>query len=83
MAENKRPVKEIRDGSVKLAIWCNETETGNRYSVTVSRLYKDGDQWKTTSGLNATDLPHLAFAAARANIWIQSTLEHERRDIPA
>lgn len=72
----RRPVKTIRSGAVKLAIWENEAEGNVYYNVTAQRLYRDerGD-WQTTSGFNSADLAHLAFAAQRAEIWI-----HERRE---
>ena len=72
----KRPVKTIRSGPVKLAIWENETDKGKRYNVTAQRLYRDerGD-WQTTGGFNTADLAHLAFAAQRAEIWIHDQQE--------
>lgn len=47
MANNK-PVHEVRLGVVKAAIWANDTKVGVRYGVTFQRLYKDGEEWKTT-----------------------------------
>ena len=29
-------------------IWANETLVGTRHNVTVERIYKDGDDWKST-----------------------------------
>ncbi|XZE43949.1 hypothetical protein SH467x_003531 [Pirellulaceae bacterium SH467] len=40
MAQNDKPVHEIRLGKVKAAIWRNETESGTRYGVTFSRIYE-------------------------------------------
>ena len=46
-----RPVHELRLGRIRAAIWENETPNGMLHNVTVSRLYKDGDEWKdSTSG---------------------------------
>ena len=45
---NQKPVDEIRIGRVKATVWRNGTEDQPRYNVTFSRLYKDGDQWKST-----------------------------------
>ena len=44
--EKKRPVHEVRLGRIRAAIWENSTEKGVRHNVTISRLYKDGDDWR-------------------------------------
>lgn len=69
MANNK-PVHEIRMGRIKAAIWENETQNGTRHNVTVSRLYKDGEQWKDTQSFGRDDLPLLAKVLDRAHSWI-------------
>ena len=43
-----KPVHEVRLGMIKAAIWRNDTETGVRYNVTFARLYRDGEEWKST-----------------------------------
>ena len=48
MSEKNKPVHEIRMGPVKLLVWENEPSKGIRHNVTVSRLYKDGEEWKET-----------------------------------
>lgn len=69
---NNRPIKEVRAGSVRLAIWENQTDNGPRYSVTPTRLYKDADgQWKDSTSLNPSDLGNLVIAAISASHWIQ------------
>jgi len=65
-----RPVHEIRLGRVKAAIWENETQNGIRHNVTVSRLYKDGDQWKDTSSFGRDDLPLVSKVVDQAHSWI-------------
>jgi hypothetical protein len=52
-----RPVHEIRFGRIRAAIWQNETEVGTRHNVTISRLYKDGDDWKDSTSFGRDDLP--------------------------
>ena len=58
---SRKPIHEIRMGRIKAAIWQNETDNGIRYNVTVSRLYKDGNDWKQTESFGRDDLPVLAF----------------------
>jgi len=69
-AEKQKPVHEIRLGRIKAAIWENETDNGTRHNVTISRLYKDGDQWKQTTSFGREDLPLVAKVADLAHTWI-------------
>ena len=70
MKEKQKPIHEVRIGSIKAAIWKNETENGVRYNVTLGRLYKDGDQWKSTDSFGRDDLLVLAKVADQAHSWI-------------
>ena len=67
-----KPINEVRIGVIKAAIWRNETESGVRYNVTFSRLYKDGDQWKSTESFGRDDLLLLGKVADHAHSWICS-----------
>ena len=64
---NPKPISEVRIGRVKAAIWPNETEGRTRHNVTFSRLYKDGDQWKSTQSFSRNDLLLLAKVADQAH----------------
>ncbi len=57
-------------GRIKAAIWENSTDNGTRHNVTVSRLYKDGDQWKDSSSFGRDDLPLVAKVVDQAHSWI-------------
>ncbi len=71
MAKTKQqPVHEIRLGSIKAAIWENQTTAGTRHNVTVCRVYKDGEEWKQTESFGRDDLPLLAKVLDRAHSWI-------------
>ena len=73
MARNSKsnpPVHEVRMGRVRAAIWENETQNGTRHNVTLSRLYKDGDEWKQTSSFGRDDLPLVAKVVDLAHVWI-------------
>lgn len=76
MAKAKQqPIHEIRMGSIKATIWENETSAGTRCNVTVSRIYKDGEEWKQTESFGRDDLQLLAKVVDLAHTWIfqQST----------
>jgi len=62
-----KPIDEIRIGSVKAAIWKNTTDNGDRFNVTFQRLYRDGDEWKSTSSFDREDLLRLAKLADRVH----------------
>ena len=70
MMANQKPVDEIRIGRVKATIWRNGTEEQPRHNVTFSRLYKDGDQWKSTHSFGRNDLLVLAKVADFAHTRI-------------
>lgn len=64
------PVHEVRMGRVRAAIWENDTQNGTRHNVTISRLYKDGDDWKDSTSFGRDDLPLVEKVAALAHAWI-------------
>ncbi len=41
----EKPVHEIRLGKCKAAIWLNQTDSGPRYNVSFSRIYKTEKGW--------------------------------------
>jgi len=65
-----KPIHEVRIGSIKAAIWKNETETGVRYNATFSRLYREDEQWKSTESFGRDDLLLLAKVADHTHSWI-------------
>lgn len=66
----KRPVHEVRLGKIKAAIWANDTESGVRHNVTLTRLYNDNGQWKDSTSFGRDDLPLVAKVADMAHTWI-------------
>ena len=64
---NPKPVAEVRIGRVKAAIWPNGTDGRTRHNVTFSRLYKDGEEWKSTQSFSRNDLLLLAKVADQAH----------------
>ncbi len=66
----QKPVHEIRMGRIKAAIWANETDNGTRHNVTITRLYKDGDDWKTSTSFGREELPLVSKVADLVHTWI-------------
>ena len=79
---NPKPISEVRLGRVKAAIWPNGTEGRTRHNVTFSRLYKDGDEWKSTQSFGRNDLLLLAKVADLAHSRIFE-LQQEEEPQPA
>ncbi|MCA9442845.1 MAG: hypothetical protein KC964_18730 [Candidatus Omnitrophica bacterium] len=80
MTMTNKPVKEIRMGRIKAAIWENETENGSRlYNVTLSRIYKDpeDDSWKSSESLGRDDLLVGAKILNQAHTWIFQVTKEE------
>ena len=70
MANNSKPAAELRIGAVKATFWENEAGGITRHNVTFSRLYRDGDQWKTTHSFDFKNLLTLAKLADQAHTLI-------------
>ena len=87
---NQKPIDEVRIGRVKATIWKNGTEDAPRssrdapayvaYNVTFSRLYKDGDQWKSTPSFGRNDLLTLAKVADLAHTRIYALPQEQTGD---
>ena len=78
----EKPIHEVRLGSIKAAIWKNDTEKGVRFNTTLSRLYKDGDDWKSTDSFGRDDLLVLAKVADQAHSWIHEQSQEEQEERP-
>ena len=75
--EKKKPVHEIRLGKVRAAIWQNETNDGSiRHSVTFSRLYKEGEQWRDSASFGRQELLLLIKVADQVHTFL-----HQRPEV--
>ncbi|MEZ6077680.1 MAG: hypothetical protein R3C56_19040 [Pirellulaceae bacterium] len=52
-----KPALEIRRGLIKVRVWQRRSKNGVRYSLTVVRLFRNGDQWKESTRLGRDDIP--------------------------
>ena len=67
-----KPVKEIRIGKIKAAIWANQTEGGVRHNVTLRRIFKRdaNSQWEQSDAFGRDELLLVAEVARQAALWI-------------
>lgn len=66
----KQPTHEIRLGLIKATVWQNQTKAGERFNVTIARLYRNGDRWVESQNFGRDDLPLVAKAVDFAHTWI-------------
>ena len=80
MNNKQKPAHEIRIGAIKAAIWESTHENVTRHNVTICRLYKDGEQWKSSDSFGRDDLPLLCKVADQAHTWVfaQSQVKADR-----
>ena len=67
---NSKPAHEIKIGGVKATIWPNKGKGKARHTVTVSRSYKTGEEWRQTTSFHRSDLSKLIEALTVAEQWI-------------
>jgi hypothetical protein len=67
---SSRPVHTVRLGLIKAAIWRNQTKSGERHSVSIVRIYRNGDVWKESTRFGRDDLLLVAKVADLAHTWI-------------
>lgn len=65
-----KPAHEIRLGLIKARIWRKNTREGQRHSVSVVRLFRNGDVWKESNRFGRDDLPVMRLVLDRAHTWI-------------
>lgn len=65
--EVKGPKAKFSAGQIQVAIWENIDKEGNlRQSVSITKRYKSGEEWKSTNSMNLNDLPKAIVALQKA-----------------
>ena len=84
---NNRPVSEVRDGSIKFALFRNESKEqgeGVWYSGKLTRSYRDANgEWHDTDYLSGTELLRAARLLERAYDASLDLRAADRQDAPA
>ena len=70
-ATNK-PAHKVRSGAIEVAVWSKTGEKGAFYTVSMSRSYKQGDEWKQSESFGQDDILVLAKLLDLAHTWILS-----------
>lgn len=73
------PVEKFEEGPFKVSIWQNPSSKGDFRTATLDRRYMDKEgQFQTSHSYTASDLEHLAKAAAEARDRIERWQEQQR-----
>ena len=64
-----QPLHEIRIGLIKARVWRKRTRSGVRHTVSVVRLYRNGDVWKESTRFGRDDLPLVKLVLDKAHLW--------------
>ena len=65
-----KPAWEIRRGLIKAQIWQRRSKNGVRYSLSVVRLFRNGDQWTESTRLGRDDIPLVRLVLDEAHTWM-------------
>jgi hypothetical protein len=68
-----RPLRTFRLKGVKASVFENRTEQGAFYKTSLQKVYRDGEEWKTTTSLGRDDLPVARLLLGRAWEFILET----------
>ncbi|MEQ8850053.1 hypothetical protein [Botrimarina sp.] len=63
-----QPLHEVRVGTIKASVW--RRSAASPCSVGITRLYRDGRQWKESSRFAHEDLPAIRLALDLAYEWL-------------
>jgi hypothetical protein len=79
MADKVKPAHKIRHRALTVTIWKNTSDKGSWYSVTPSRSYKQGEEWKESDRFDGDDLLPLAKLLDQAHTWIVSAEQADQK----
>jgi hypothetical protein len=66
----RKPAEKFRDGAIEVAVWRNESDKGPWFSVTTSRSYKQGEEWKQSDNFGKDDILPLCKLLDQAHSWM-------------
>ena len=64
------PIKRFAVGNgIRASIWNNQSKNGSWLSVTITRTYRDNEEFKDTTSFRRDDLLFVAKASELAFLW--------------
>lgn len=67
---------EVRYGLIVARVWRKQRQSQTRYVVTVTRLFRNGTDWKQSSRFSPEDLQTVRHALDQAHTWILQHAGH-------
>src|SRR5438270_7881485 len=74
------PIKVFRLRGVKAAVFENRGDQGVFHKVSLQRIYREGEEWKTTTSLGREDLPVARLLLQRAWEFVLETESARNRE---
>ena len=74
----RQPIHEIRRGLIKVRIWRKRTRDRLRHTITVTRLFRNGDLWKESTRFGRDDIPLIRLVLNEAHTWIYQQTQAAR-----
>lgn len=70
-----KPKKRFRCGAISASLWVDRKTVEGKpveyHSISITKSYKDGDDWKHTNSFSTEDLPKVALLATEAYKYIR------------
>ena len=81
MADSNKPVRVFRVRGVKLSVFENHAKDAVFHKITLVKIYREGEAWKTSSSLGRDDLPiaQLLLGKAWAEKFNQSSIKQRAK----
>ena len=79
MSDKAKPAHKIRHRGLAVTIWKNAGDNGPWFSVTPSRVYKQGDEWREANSYDTEEVLVLAQLLEEAHQWIRAADQAERQ----
>lgn len=70
---SNKPIHEIRVGRIKAALWANQADNGPRHTLSLCRLYKSDEGWRSSDSFSREDIPLVIKVLVRAHDWMYDT----------
>lgn len=81
-AESNKPIRTFRLRGVKVAVFENKAGENTFHKVSLQKIYRDGEAWKTTQSIGRDDLPVARLLLDRAWEFILETEAASRANEP-
>lgn len=83
--ESKKPIKKFQIGCIQVAVWKNEKKDGENLKIfpsfTISKSYKDADEWKNVKSFSPTNYADLKLALDQAYLYMRTDFKEDAKNI--